>query len=413
MRRSKINGMRLLASLWSPVGLIYVILGWAALRAEGTPRPLPESTPWNLYDLREVPQYEWLSDASPVRSLKYEAMPHKGQMTSVFAYYASPRAFGFDGRRFPAMVLVHGGGGRAFEKWVTIWAERGYVAIAMDLAGRGKDGVLLEDGGPDQGHEQKFGTIDQPLENQWSYHAVANVILAHSLIRGFDDVDTSRVGLTGISWGGYLTCIVAGLDDRFKFAMPVYGCGFLHQNSVWKASEFARMTDEQAARWVQLWDPSSYLGSTKIPIVFLNGTHDFAYPMDSYAKTLGLVQTDKRYSIQFRMRHGHLFDFPEFFAYADEYLTGGTAVPRVLTPRVEGDQVMATFESPSPVAESRLYYTVEPHQNNEKRRWDSIELSLSESRVTGKAAPAEATAWYIELKDSRGLTVSSEVIISP
>lgn len=31
----------------------------------------------------------------------------------------------------------------------------------------------------------------------------------------------------------YMTCIAAGLDNRFKAAVPVYGCGFLHENSVW------------------------------------------------------------------------------------------------------------------------------------------------------------------------------------
>ena len=69
------------------------------------------------------------------------------------------------------------------------------------------------------------------IRNVWSYHAVANVIRAVSLIRSFKAVDPSRVGITGISWGGYLTCIVAGLDERLAVAVPVYGCGFLHENS--------------------------------------------------------------------------------------------------------------------------------------------------------------------------------------
>ena len=46
-----------------------------------------------------------------------------------------------------------------------------------------------------------------------------------------------------ISWGGYLTCIVAGLDNRFKAAVPVYGYGFLHENSVW-LNQFAKMTPQ-------------------------------------------------------------------------------------------------------------------------------------------------------------------------
>ena len=55
-------------------------------------------------------------------------------------------------------------------------------------------------------------------------------------------MDRRRIGITGISWGGYLTCIVAGLDDRLKVAVPVYGCGFLGDDSVWKAGSLAKMT---------------------------------------------------------------------------------------------------------------------------------------------------------------------------
>ena len=135
----------------------------------------------------------------------------------------------------------------------------------------------------------KFGLIDQLAQDQWTYHAVADAILAHSLLRSFKEVDARRTAVTGISWGGYLTCIVAGLDNRFKAAVPVYGCGFLHENSVW-LPQFEKMTPEQRDKWVRLWDPSMYIGSAAMPVLFINGTNDFAYPLDSYAKTYGLVK---------------------------------------------------------------------------------------------------------------------------
>ena len=34
-----------------------------------------------------------------------------------------------------AMVLVHGGGGTAFDAWVRAWVKAGYAAIAMDTCG--------------------------------------------------------------------------------------------------------------------------------------------------------------------------------------------------------------------------------------------------------------------------------------
>jgi len=126
----------------------------------------------------------------------------------------------------------------------------------MHLAGKGTGRKPLPDGGPDQGGKEKFNAIGGPLTEIWSTHAVVNVIMAHSLIRSFKEVDPDRTAVTGISWGGYLTCIVAGLDDRFKAAVPVCGCGFLHHGSAWN-QQFEMMTPELRAKWVRLFDPST------------------------------------------------------------------------------------------------------------------------------------------------------------
>jgi len=179
-----------------------------------------------------VPQFQWADsqgNAEGVRSLYYAGEPFQGHSTRVFACYAAPAEKG----KVPGIVLVHGGGGKAFPEWARMWADRGYAAIAMDLAGRGPDGNRLADGGPDQDHTSKFEAISRGLKEAWPYHAVASVIRAHSLLRSLPEVDAERTAITGISWGGYLTCIVAGVDDRFRAAVPVYGCGFLDQNSAW------------------------------------------------------------------------------------------------------------------------------------------------------------------------------------
>ena len=376
----------------------------------GEPARLPSTTPWDLDGLQKAPSFEWQDAETKVKSLIYQGLAYKNESSQVFAYYASPKDFGFDAPPHPAMVLVHGGGGKAFKAWVELWASKGYVAIAMDLAGKGPDGASLPLGGPDQGHEQKFSTIDEPHSQQWTFHAIANVLLAHSLIRDFDEVDKNRIGVTGISWGGYLTCIVAGVDDRFQFAMPVYGCGFLRENSVWKESEFGKMTQAQSDRWHQLWDPSRYLASATMPVFFLNGTNDFAYPMDSYAKSCTLVQTEKNYSIQLRMRHGHLFDFPEFFFVADHYLREGKPLPSVSRPTVKKGNLRATVSSQTRLATARLHYTLGPHSQNKDREWITRPLTLKRHRIQGGAPPKNATAYYVDVRDERKALVSSEVI---
>lgn len=263
--------------------LLFLTLATVAVADDSIVRSplLPATTPWNLAELSNPPEFAWQDIESSVRSLSYAGESYQGKPTRVFAYYASPGTLQANillDRDLPAVVLVHGGGGTAFREWAELWAKRGYAAIAMDLAGyRPHEGVnqhqrenrtRLAEGGPDQGDDEKFGSIDKEAEQQWPYHAVANVIRAHSLIRSFASVDADRTAVTGISWGGYLTCIVAGVDNRFKAAVPVYGCGFLHENSAW-LDRLGRMSPEQRDRWVKLWDPSQYLPAVSMPILFV------------------------------------------------------------------------------------------------------------------------------------------------
>ena len=389
--------------------VVFLILSGLASAAQ--PLTLPEETPWDLPVLKQVPDFQWLSQKGGIHSLIYAGEEFRGKPTRTFAYYASPKTLGKKGnKKVPGIVLVHGGGGAAFANWAELWAKRGYAAIAMDLAGRGAGRKPITDGGPDQRHEFKFGAIDEPVQNQWPYHAVANVVRGHSLLRSLPGVDADRIALTGISWGGYLTCIVAGVDDRFKVAMPVYGCGFLRDNSVWKASEFGKMTRAQSDKWHRLWDPSRYIGSARMPVMFLNGTNDFAYPMDSYAKTCALVQGEKNYSIQIRMRHGHIFNFPEFFGFVDQYLRGATPMPVVARPVVKDGKITASVQSKTKLITANLHYTTGPHPENKTRGWKSLPLRVDGLEIHGVAPPAEATAWYMDVRDERKFVVSSEVM---
>jgi dienelactone hydrolase len=378
-------------------------------------KSLPATTPWDLAALSKAPNYKWSDRESPIRSLYYEGQPYKGKPTRVFAYYGSPATLNgreVAERRFPAVVLVHGGGGTAFKEWVQLWARRGYAAIAMDLAGCGPDRKRLADGGPGQDHDDKFGTIDEPVENQWTYHAVANVILAHSLVRSFEEVDAGRTAVTGISWGGYLTCIVAGLDNRFKAAVPVYGCGFLHENSTW-LGEFAKMKPEQKDKWVRLWDPSMYIGLASMPVFFVNGTNDFAYPLDSYAKTYGLVKGGRNFRITVSMPHGHPQGWApeEIGLFIDEHLKNGIPLPKILRQQSVNNQIRAKVKSKTKLVSAALYYTTDNGPIN-KRQWQRISGRFEGSSFVTALPPEDTTIWFLTAADERGAVVSSELVFA-
>jgi len=378
-------------------------------------KSLPATTPWDLIALSQRPEYEWADQENPVWSLYYKGESYKNQPTRVFAYYASPftlEAKSTGKKAFPAVVLVHGGGGTAFKEWAELWARRGYAAIAMDLAGCGPERKRLADGGPDESDKVIFGDIDQHPKDQWAYHAVTNVILAHSLIRSLNEVDASRTALTGISWGGYLTCIVAGLDNRFKAVVPVYGCGFLHENSYW-LNQFAKMTPQQKDRWRQLWDPSMYVGSATMPMFFVNGTNDFAYPLDSYSKTYELVKGKRNFRITVNMPHGHQqgWALKEIGLFVDQYLKGGVPLATIMRPKLTNGQVRAEVKSKTVSISANLHYTTGTLPIN-KLSWESIPAHIDGKFIISPAPPDEATIWFLSIKDSREVIVSSELVFA-
>jgi dienelactone hydrolase len=361
-------------------------------------------SPWDVKAIQAAEvKPEWGQPAGKAKEVYYPGEPLQGKPTKIFAYYARP-ATG-DGP-FPAMVLIHGGGGKAFQNWAEHWAARGYCAIAMDLSGNGPKG-RLPDGGPDQSDEVKFKDFDETTaKDMWTYHAVAAAIRGHNLLRGLPEVDKDRIGVTGISWGGYLTCIVAGLDDRFKVAVPVYGCGFLHENSVWMPARFEKVDHARGARWAATFDPSVYLPGVKCPILFLNGTNDFAYPMDSYQKCYALVPGAKNLSVRVRLPHGHIWTFGEVDAFVDSHLKGGVPLPVLSDLAVKGETATAKVETKTKLKQAQLHYAVAqgPWQ---KREWKSIPAQIGEGIVSAKLPPERPLVFELAVTDERGLEVTS------
>lgn len=415
--------LRFLIFLMCWISIAAPVSTFAEKAIKSSPK-LPETSPWNVKALGTAPKFEWIDDKAPVRSLFYAGESYGGKPTRVFAYYASPGTLSGDDSKdkdLPAVVLIHGGGGTAFAEWAKLWAERGYAAIAMDLAGyqpiEGKNPHArnsrkrLGDGGPDQGDNEKFGSVDKAPREQWPYHAVANVVLAHSLIRSFKGVDSDRTAVTGISWGGYLTCIVAGVDDRFKAAVPVYGCGFLHDNSAW-LGRFSKMNDGQRERWVKLWDPSRYLPAVSMPILFVNGTNDFAYPLDSYMKSFDAVPNAKQLCITVNMKHGHQAGWApkEIGLFIDQHLRDGTPLSVLGDIRIKEGQLKLAIKSSTKLVSAALHHTTDTSAIN-KRTWITTPARIASSLVIAPAAPANATAWFVTVEDERGATVSTRVML--
>ena len=379
------------------------------------PPPEPTGPMWDVKALSKAPAYRPAPGfkSEGLQAIFFDGLPYQGKPTRVFAWLGLPKRAA--GEKVPGMVLVHGGGGTAFDTWVRLWVERGYAAIAMDTCGcvpQGKYGKWTrhEAGGPPGWGG--WNQIDWPHADQWTYHAVADAVLAHSLLRSLPEVDTQRVGLTGISWGGYLTSILAGVDARFKFAVPVYGCGFTNEHGF--AASVARLGPERCARWMRWWDPSSYLAGAAMPMLWVTGSNDFAYTLNALQKSYRLPTGPHTLAIRLRMPHGHgaAGEQPkEIHAFADSFCKNGPPLARIVEQGRKGGDLWLTYQSSCPIAKAELNYTCDVGRWQD-RKWVAIPAQLdAEKKRVSAALPAGAKVSYFNLFDDRGCAVSSEHVV--
>jgi dienelactone hydrolase len=374
-----------------------------------------KTIPWDMHALDAPPKWKRLErpKSEGVQAITFAGLPFHGKPTRVFAWLGLPTLLA--GQKAPAMVLVHGGGGTAFDEWVRLWVGRGYAAIAMDTCGQMPVGTYADWAHHQQGGPPGWGGFDQadwPRDDQWSYHAVTDAILAHSLIRSLPEVDPERTGITGISWGGYLTCIVASVDPRFKLAVPVYGCGF-YRDTIF-GNNLAKLGAEQARQWMELWDPSVYLGDAEVPFLWVTGSNDFAYPLNALQQSYRLPKGPRSLCIRLRMPHGHggPGENPEEIrAFADSVLKDGPPLATITGSGLSGTNAWLTYSAKVPIVSAELNYTKDTVRWQD-RKWESEPAQLESGRATA-ALPEGTRVFYFNLLDERKYVVSSEHEVMP
>ena len=221
--------------------------------------------------------------------------------------------------------------------------------------GKDPDWVHDEQGGPPGWGG--WNQIDWPGEDQWTYQAVADIILADSLLRSLPQVDPERIGVTGISWGGYLTCIAAGVDRRFKLAVPVYGCGFTDQHAF--AGSVKGLGPERARRWMAcetlrlIWGMrtchfSGWMAATILPTRSTPCSYPIACPRE---------RARSAFACACRTGTNPARRLKRLAVFADSILKNGTPLAKITGQGRDGTNVWASYAAKDRVARAELNYT--------------------------------------------------------
>ena len=364
-----------------------------------------------------------------LKSIIFKGLDYQGNQTDVFAWYGIPEGASAQ-NPVPAIVLVHGAASTSYTSWVQHWVDQGFAAIAVDHLGQsGTTGAdmspLSDDGyvsGPSDcgGLKQVLGmgatdTIGETTyedADMWNYHAVADVIMANSIISNMPEVNSDKVGITGVSWGGYLSLLTSCIDDRFAFNITNYGCAYIDECDYYVTRRFSAMTEAQHADWMSKWDPSNYLSNINAPLMLVNDSVDNFFSLEAHRKTYNAIRDlgkDAYLYIKNNMTHGitAAFSVKEADAFAKNVVETGTPnFNRVgsinFVDEYNSALVMVEKASPKPKT-AKVLYTID-FGNWENRTWNvsGAEITEGAEQYITANIPSLATAYYFEIEDVNG-----------
>jgi cephalosporin-C deacetylase-like acetyl esterase len=359
----------------------------------------------------KVHEAEGFKPDGTVRAIFYDALPWQGKPTRVFAWIGLPaRRTG----KVPGIVVVHGGGGTAFKEWVQKWNDQGFAAISIAVEGQTDVNENKAKGRPTwarhafsgPARDGTFADTKLPLKEQWMYHALADTMLAHSLLRSLPEVDASKIGVMGISWGGVITSTVIGLDERFAFGIPTYGCGHLFDAE----NHWGRALHDNEG-YIKTWDGMNYAERVKMPVLWLSWPQDAHFPLGCQAEHYRQTPGPRMVSLITKMGHSHPAGWnpPDSYAFAKSIVETGRPWGNSPSATTKDGYAIAVFHSTKPIDRAVLVSTTDRGFTGARKWVETPAAAASGGGGTTASAPLPpgTTAWYVNAY-AGALTLTSD-----
>lgn len=236
------------------------------------------------------------------------------------------------GRRYPALVFVHGGFHERFSwewfKLVRTAVDKGYVVVFPEY--RGSRGY-----GPDY-YENDYGVTD-----------TADTLASADYIKGKDFVDPNRIGIVGVSRGGMITLLAIQRQPKlFRAAVDIVGLtdflAYMAYKPDYRRLEIAqdnkgfegKLPDKNLPAYLAV-SPINHVDKIETPLLILNSTGDKIAPFLLHGGRLIDVMKARGKTFEYHVYDnapgGHSFMNPDTwqaedglkrtFAFLDKYMT--------------------------------------------------------------------------------------------
>jgi dipeptidyl aminopeptidase/acylaminoacyl peptidase len=203
----------------------------------------------------------------------------------------------------PALVLPHGGtADQVSAYWsprIAALVSRGYICIAPNVRGSTGYGIDFQ-----RANYQDLGGGD--LEDE---------VYAAKFLEATGYVDSGKIGITGSSYGGFMSLMAIGKTPNI-WAAAVDVCGIInwmtmsqHSDAELQQYERALLGDPVKNREVyERTSPITYIHVVKTPLLVLQGDNDLTVPKEEAMQVVDLLRKDgKTVDAHYYANEGHGF----------------------------------------------------------------------------------------------------------
>ncbi|MDN5588062.1 MAG: S9 family peptidase [Brevibacterium sp.] len=214
---------------------------------------------------------------APANSVLPQLLRVDGEGGSITGWLAKPTGQG----PFPVILNIHGG---PFAQYTHGWFDETQVLTSAGYA------VVYANPRGSGGRTRAWGTS---VQGNMAVPAMADVlaVLDHALA-GDSELDPSRLGVQGGSYGGYLTAMITASDHRFRAA--IVERGYLDPDSFVGTSDIGRFfTEEYTTRDRQAiaqQSPLANASQVRTPSLVMHSELDFRCPLEQAQQYYAALQ---------------------------------------------------------------------------------------------------------------------------
>ncbi|HEY7350826.1 MAG TPA: S9 family peptidase [Ktedonobacterales bacterium] len=191
-------------------------------------------------------------------------------------------------RPYPLILHVHGGPNGS-------WGHS-FFFQAQALAGAGYASLYLNPRGSNGYGVQFARAADWGKKDYLDLMAGVDAVLAGG------EVDPARLGVTGISYGGYMTNWIVGHTTRFAAAVSVNGISNLTSfygvsdiGALWFPPKFGDFwASEESWRLYREHSPITYVANIATPLLLLQAENDYRCPIEQGEQMLSALRVRRQ-----------------------------------------------------------------------------------------------------------------------